>query len=49
VFTSLEVKFLGEVVNRLFEAHIGRKPGERYKPSAKCENKMLRRWLERQH
>jgi len=34
VLTSLEVEFLGEVVNRLFEAHTGKKSTERYKPSA---------------
>jgi hypothetical protein len=36
VFTSLKVEFFGEIVNRLFEAHIGKKPAERYKPSVEC-------------
>ena len=31
VVTSLKVEFLSEVINRLLEAHIERRPSERYK------------------
>ena len=33
MLTSLEVEFLGEIVNCLFEAHTKKKPSELYKPA----------------
>jgi hypothetical protein len=43
VLTPLKVKFLGEVINRLFEAHIETKSVEGYKPSVESSKNGIAR------
>lgn len=49
VFTSLEVGFLGEVVNCLFEAHTKRRSAEQNKHSAGLEKRCSDGGLEQQN